>query len=70
MQPFSELHEVERVAVEPAQASVDDRLGVIEGNIGKNIEVRHVFHVDLNIVGRYGPLTALQVCSIPFRVRA
>ena len=60
MQPFSELHEVERVAVEPAQASIDDRLGVIESHIGKNIEVRHVFRVNLNVVGGSRPLTALQ----------
>ena len=58
--PPVELHEVERIAVEPAQASVDDRLGVLEGHICENIEVRHVFRVNLNVVGRYGPLAALQ----------
>lgn len=58
--PPMELHEVERVAVEPAQASVDDRLGVLEGHIGENVEVRHVFRVNLNVVGGHGPLAALQ----------
>lgn len=33
---------------------------MIEGHIGKNIEVRHVFRVDLNIVDGSRPLTALQ----------
>lgn len=33
---------------------------MLEGHIGENVEVGHVFRVNLNVVGRYGSLAVLQ----------
>ena len=59
--PPMELHKVEGVTMQAAQASIDNRFGVRKVDIGQNIKIGHVLGMDLDLIGRNSSLPRLEL---------